>query len=97
MAEPKPIGRTLEQFLEHMGAPPVSTVSTLASRWAEIVGPALANNTRPVEVVDGVLVVACDDAMWSSQIGWMDGQIKTRFAEVFDGLEIRRVSARISS
>ncbi len=95
MTEPTKIGHTLERFLKQMGAPPARTLTALHERWPDVVGPGLAGPTRPIELVDGVLVIACEDASWASQIGWMDGQIKQRFAAIFDGVAIRRISVRI--
>jgi predicted nucleic acid-binding Zn ribbon protein len=79
-----------------MGAPPVKTLGTIHDRWAEIVGPALAQHSRPTKVLDGVLQIGCDEASWASQIGWMDDQIKRRCAEVFDGLTIVRVRVSVT-
>lgn len=95
MSDPQPIKRTLEQFLSQMGAPPVRTLVDLNSRWGEIVGPGLNGPTRPIELIDGILVVGCDDATWASQITWMDAQIKRRFSAAFDGLTVQRVTTRI--
>lgn len=95
MTEPSPIGETLEAYLGYLGAPPIRTLSSLESSWPEIVGPALAEPTRPIELVDGVLVIGCDDATWASQVGWMEPQIKQRFSALFNGVEIRRIKARI--
>lgn len=90
-----PIGRTLERFLAQMGAPPASTLTGLAGAWPDLVGPALAETTRPVELVDGVLVVGCAEASWASQIRWMDAQIKERFVARFPNETIRRIQVRI--
>ncbi len=91
---PRPIGETLERYLRMLGAPPVSTLTDLADRWPAIVGPALAGPTRPIELVDGVLVVGCDDPTWASQIGWMEGQIIERFRAAFPDATIRRIRTR---
>ncbi len=97
MSEPIEIGVTLERFLAQMGAPPARTLTSLHERWPEIVGPGLAGPTRPIELVDGVLVIACDDSSWASQIGWMDGQIKSRFAAIFDDVTVQRISVRVDA
>lgn len=93
--EPAVIGETLDRYLEYLGAPPVRTLSSLEERWSEVVGPALADPTRPIELVDGVLVIGCEDATWASQVGWMENQIMTRFRVLFPGTEICRIKARI--
>lgn len=87
------LGESLERFVSHLGGPPVSILTQLESRWPDIVGPALSAGTRPVELVDGVLRVACDDPAWASQVGWMEAQIKKRFHEVFGQDLVDRVRA----
>lgn len=94
--EPTVIGETLDHYLEYLGAPPIRTLSSLMEGWSDVVGPALAEPTRPIELVDGVLIVGCDDATWASQVGWMETQIITRFRELFPDTEIRRIKARIA-
>jgi hypothetical protein len=91
---PAPVREGLEQFFRFLGAPPVDVVTRLEDCWPELVGPALAGPTRPVELLDGVLVVACDDPAWAAQVQWMEAQIKQRFGVVFPSLELRRVVAR---
>ncbi|MGH1502888.1 MAG: DUF721 domain-containing protein [Acidimicrobiales bacterium] len=93
---PQPLGSTLSRFFEQMGGPATSTVTDLAEAWGEIVGPALDGPTRPAGLLDGVLTVACDDASWAAQVGWMDGQIKQRFAQRFPDEELRRVRTRVA-
>ncbi len=93
--EPARLKAGLERFLRHLGAPPTDVVTELTRRWPDIVGPALSGPTRPVELVDGVLLVLCDDAAWASQITWMDGQIKRRFQALFEGVDIVRVVTRV--
>ncbi len=96
-SEPEPIGVTLERFLANMGAPPTRTLTSLESLWPQIVGPGLADWTRPIEMLDGVLVIGCESSSWASQISWMEAQIKERFEQEFDGVKIRRVQLRIRS
>lgn len=93
--DPVPVRVGLERFFKHLGAPPVNVVTQLTERWPEIVGPALAGRTHPLELVDGVLTIRCDDAAWASQIGWMEGQIKQRFEAVFPGVELAKVATRL--
>jgi predicted nucleic acid-binding Zn ribbon protein len=92
---PASLGDTLERFLKQMGAPPVKALGDLHERWPEVVGPALAQRSRPIEMLDGVLVIGCEDATWASQIGWMESQITKRCAYLFEGVEVRRVQLRI--
>lgn len=94
-SDPQPLRKPLERLIETMGAPPVSVLTKLGERWADLVGPALADATRPIELVDGVLVVACSDGALAAQVGWMEAQIRDRFDEVFGPGQLDRVVARV--
>lgn len=94
-AAPKPLRDGLERFIHSLGAPPVSVVTGLRQRWEELVGPELAAETRPVEMVDGVLTVGCRDAVHAAQIGWMEAQIRRRYDRIFDGPPVTRVVTRV--
>ncbi len=95
MAEPQHLGFALERLFGHLGAPAVRTVADLGSLWSTIVGPGLAEHSRPAGLLDGVLNVQCDDAAWASQIKWMDAQIKDRFASHFPDAELRTIRASV--
>lgn len=86
MNDPDPefttLGQSVARYVSNMGGPPLSVLSGLEQRWPEIVGPALAGATRPVELVDRVLVVGCTDGAWASQVKWMERQIIENFALV---------------
>lgn len=94
---PSIIGETLEKYLSYLGAPPIRTLGALQERWNDIVGPALSEPTRPIELLDGVLVIGCDDATWASQVGWMETQIIRRFHELFPETEVRKITTRIGA
>ncbi len=95
--DPSVIGETLENYLAYLGAPPIRTLGALVERWSDIVGPALSEPTRPIELVDGVLVIGCDDATWASQVGWMETQIIRRFHELFPETQVRKITVRIGA
>jgi predicted nucleic acid-binding Zn ribbon protein len=92
---PVPLRESLERLFHNLGAPPVSVVTGLQERWPDLVGPALADATRPVDLVDGVLTVACSDGAWAAQVQWMEAQIKARFDEVFGPDRLQRVTVRV--
>ena len=91
------LSESLERFVDHLGAPPISILSQLHDRWPEIVGPGLAGATRPVELLNGVLTVACNDAAWASQVGWMEAQIIRRFSATFGSDTVHQVKTRVDS
>ncbi len=94
-AGPSQLVEPLDRLVRNLGAPPISILSQLQDRWPDLVGPALSGPTRPVELVDRVLVIGCEDAAWAAQVGWMESQIKQRFEDAFGRDLIDRVSTRI--
>lgn len=93
-SDPSTLGQALDRLVRNLGAPPISILSQLEARWPDIVGPALSSTTRPAEFLDGVLTVACADAAWAAQVGWMEAQIKERFNAIFGAGVLRRLSVR---
>ncbi len=77
------LGDSVERFVRNLGGPPLTVLTQMEQRWSEIVGPALASTTRPIELVDGVLMIGCSDGSWASQVQWMEQQIIENFATVF--------------
>jgi predicted nucleic acid-binding Zn ribbon protein len=93
--DPTPLKRSIERLVEHLGAPPISILSQLHDRWPEVVGPGLAAQTRPIELVDKVLTVGCPEGAWAAQVGWMEAQIIDRFGAIFGPDLVERVSVRV--
>ena len=85
----------LERYVRNLGAPPISILTQLEDRWPEIVGPGLSTSTRPVELLNGVLTIACADSAGASQIGWMESQIVRRFGSTFNTNIVERVIGRV--
>jgi len=95
MYEPVPLAKGLERYFRNLGAPPVNVVASLANEWESIVGPALAAVTNPVEIIDEVLTISCNDSAWASQISWMETQIKDGFYQIFRPTKIVQVKTKI--
>lgn len=52
----------------------------LFARWAELIGPDLADHCRPVSCNDGELVVEAESATWATQLRLFKSQIMDRLA-----------------
>jgi len=89
--DPQHVRHGLERVFRYLGAPAPDVIIDLGRRWDEIVGPAMAQATRPTEIIDGTMVVTCDDPAWVSQVGWMERQIIARFMEMFPDTPLARV------
>jgi predicted nucleic acid-binding Zn ribbon protein len=93
--EPRRLGDAIDRLLAHLGAPPARVVSMLESVWPEVAGPGLAACSRPVELRDGVLVVACDEPAWASQLRWMESDLCRRLSARLDEAEVRSITVRL--
>jgi predicted nucleic acid-binding Zn ribbon protein len=62
--------------------------------WADIVGPVLAEHTRPDSFPDGELAVTADSTAWATQVRLLAPQLVRQLAaELGDGT-VRRVKVR---
>lgn len=93
--DPQPLGPALERYVRNLGAPPVSILTALSDRWPDLVGGTLAASTRPAQLLDGVLTVACREGAVAARIGWMEAQIRERFDDIFEPGVVTRVVARV--
>jgi predicted nucleic acid-binding Zn ribbon protein len=92
--EPHLVGEALDRLLGHLGAPPARVVSTLESVWPEVAGPGLAACSRPVELRDATLVVACSEPAWASQLTWMATELCQRLSARLGGEPVRAIRVR---
>ena len=54
----------------------------------------MAAHATPVAERDGTLVVACDQAVWASEIDLLQREVLARLNAVLDGVELRALRAR---
>jgi predicted nucleic acid-binding Zn ribbon protein len=52
-------------------------VGTLVARWAEIVGPQVAEHCHPEAFDDGALTIRTDSSAWAAQIRLLAPQLQT--------------------
>lgn len=66
--DPKLLGDALDRLVESKGWSTELSVHTLAGRWAALVGPQLADHTRPERYADQVLTIRATSTAWASQM-----------------------------
>jgi len=66
----------------------------LASLWADAVGPEIAENTEPLRVKQGRLVVAASSSAWAQTLQLMGGEIKARLNTLMESEEVQEISFR---
>jgi predicted nucleic acid-binding Zn ribbon protein len=76
--DPQPVGATLKNWLSGTGAAKQLARATLFDRWADIVGPEIADRCEPVSLVDGELVLQAVSTAWATQLRLLTGTIQQR-------------------
>ncbi len=80
--DPQSLGRSVQRFIDAQGWDAATAVAALTSRWAEIVGPDIAEHVV-VETFDPeerLLVLRADSTAWATQLRLLSGQLITRLA-----------------
>ena len=80
-SEPQPLEVALDRVARSLGAPSADALATIFGQWAELVGDAVAANSRPKSLTDGELVVAVDDPAWSTQLRLLEPVLLERLAD----------------
>ena len=93
---PQRIDASLEKLLGNLNAPPVDVLDIIFRAWSSIVGPDLAEHTRPGSIDGDLLTVTADDPTWAAEFQWLEREVVTRLAETTGSNRIRRVHVRVS-
>jgi predicted nucleic acid-binding Zn ribbon protein len=92
--DPQPLGAAVEGLIGDQGWALAAATGSVFGRWAQIVGPDLAEHTRPETLADGELTVSADSTAWATQLRLLAGQLIRRLnVELGDGT-VRRVKVR---
>ncbi len=92
---PRRVSASLDRVADALGAPDAGSLAALFDRWEEIVGPAVAAHARPASLSDGTLAVVCDHPGWATELGFLEGRIVERIAEVVGRPAVARLSVRV--
>jgi predicted nucleic acid-binding Zn ribbon protein len=69
-------------------------VGSVFGRWAEIVGPELAEHTRPESLADGELIVTADSTAWATQVRLLAAHLVRRLNDELTDGSVQRVRVR---
>lgn len=93
--EPRRLGEFLDRVVRGMGAPGVDAVQLVFSRWDEVVGSVLAQQTKPVSIEDRRLVLSADDPAVVSHVRWLEPQLLERLDELLGAGRVTGVEVRV--
>lgn len=66
--DPSLLGEQLQHLLEQRGWQVEVAVGSVMGRWAEVVGPSIAEHTEPLTYTDGVLTVRTSSTAWATNL-----------------------------
>ncbi len=93
-SDPTPLGEALEGVIADRGWSTEVNVHLLLGRWPELVGPAVADHSRPESYDGGVVLVRTDSTAWASQLRLMAPQLLARLNDSLGQGTIRRLEIR---
>ncbi|HEY5199177.1 MAG TPA: DUF721 domain-containing protein [Solirubrobacteraceae bacterium] len=93
---PRPVGPALDALLARIA--PATTLARVQAVWASAAGPVVAAHGVPARERDGVLSVACDEAVWAAEIDLMGPELVSAInaalgSDVLRGLTCRADAA----
>lgn len=92
--DPQPLDAAIKGLLDNEGWNMAAATGSVFGRWAQIVGPELADHTQPEALRDGELIVVADSTAWATQLRLLAAQLVRRLnAELGPGA-VQRVKVR---
>jgi predicted nucleic acid-binding Zn ribbon protein len=76
--DPALVGSVVDKLIEASGWESDVAVRSLFARWAELVGPEIADHSAPIGFAEGVLRVRADSTAWATQLRLLAGSIVRR-------------------
>ena len=73
--DPQTLSRAVHRLIDAKGWAADVNVRTLLARWALLVGPSLAEHSRPERYADSELTVRTDSTAWATQLRHMAPQL----------------------
>ncbi|MCD0452448.1 DUF721 domain-containing protein [Actinocorallia sp. API 0066] len=88
---PQPFGAGIKKLLSERGWEEKAAVGGVFGNWPRVVGPRLAEHTRPEAFENGELTVACDSPAWAQQVRLLAAQLVRRLNEELGDGTVTRV------
>jgi predicted nucleic acid-binding Zn ribbon protein len=86
------VSLALDRFTSALA--PATVLAEVQRAWAEAAGPAFARVSEPVSERDGVVVVACSEAVWAQELDLMSEAVVERLNATLGRPAVRRLRVR---
>lgn len=93
-SDPVPLGEALDGVIRDRGWSTEISVHSLLGRWASLVGPAVAEHSRPEGFAAGVVTVRTDSTAWASQLRLMAPQLLAKLNEALGDGTVARIAVK---
>jgi len=80
---PQPLSRILDSALRECGLQDRMEERSALLGWREIVGEKIANHSRAVDLIDGVLTLEADHGAWRQELSMLVPMIIQKFNAMF--------------
>ena len=92
--DPVSMHASLDRIVRHLGGPSADVTSRVFGRWSELVGEAVAAQSRPVAMNGSTLIVAVSDPAWATQLRFLEHDLVERLRgelgpDVIDSIDVR--------
>jgi predicted nucleic acid-binding Zn ribbon protein len=75
---PRRLSDSLPTVTRRIGGPEAAAFVTLASGWADIVGPAVAAHSHPLRLSGGTLTIGVDQPGWATELTYLEASLRGR-------------------
>ena len=94
--DPSLLGDGLDELMQRLSGASLSAVEAVMDAWPEIVGAEIAAASSPAKIDAGCLTIRTTDAIWASELRWLETTIVERIAALAgDGDEPGVTSVRV--
>jgi predicted nucleic acid-binding Zn ribbon protein len=92
--DPEPLNAAIGGLIDERGWREAAAVGSVFGRWVQIVGPELAEHTRPESLADGELTVTADSTAWATQVRLLAAHLVRRLNDELGDGTVQRVRVR---
>jgi predicted nucleic acid-binding Zn ribbon protein len=91
----RPIGESLDRLAKSLGVPGSSVLSSVFTKWDELVGAGVSAHAWPLSLSRGVLVVGVDQPAWATQLRFLAPELVRRLGAALPDGAIERVEVKV--
>jgi predicted nucleic acid-binding Zn ribbon protein len=89
---PRPVSFALERFTDSLA--PATLLAKVQRAWPEAAGSRFAPHSEPVSERDGVVIVACSEAVWAQELDLMSELVLQRLNAALGRRAVQRLRVR---